>query len=543
MNGYRLQWCIEDATRSIVHLNVERSNGEISSMEQIINVHIETLPDVPEGTSRRLKNMSLQYVVRPALAVVLLALVPGPVLAAAVTGTLDFTTHWVGIFALVLFVLAYALVIGEETLHLRKSKPVMVAAGVIWGLVAFVYAQHGDIHSAEAAVRHNLLEFAELFLFLLAAMTYINTMDERGVFDALRVWLVSQGWSLRRIFWVTGMLSFAMSPIADNLTTALLMATVVMAVGGGERRFVVVGCINVVVAANAGGAFSPFGDITTLMVWQKGIVQIQEFLVLFVPSVVNWIIPAVIMSFAVPAVLPERSGEAARVQYGAWVVVGLFILTVAMAVSAHNFLHLPPVLGMMTGLGLLKLYGYYLKRRENFGSVTPGDDEFVGTALRVEAEGAQSAPAASPAFNIFQSLERAEWDTLMFFYGIILCVGGLGTLGYLGLLSQIMYIDMGPTAANILVGFLSALIDNIPVMFAVLQMTPEMDHGQWLLVTLTAGVGGSMLSIGSAAGVAVMGQARGVYTFFAHLKWSWAIMLGYFASVAAHFAVNGSAFT
>ena len=487
--------------------------------------------------------MSLQYVVRLALAATLLVLVPGPVLASAVTGTLDFTTHWVGIFALVLFVLAYALVIGEETLHLRKSKPVMVAAGVIWALVAFVYAQHGDTHTAEAAVRHNLLEFAELFLFLLAAMTYINTMDERGVFDVLRVWLVSQGWSLRRIFWVTGLISFAMSPIADNLTTALLMATVVMAVGGGERRFVVVGCINVVVAANAGGAFSPFGDITTLMVWQKGIVQFQEFLVLFVPSVVNWIIPAVIMSFAVPAVLPERSGEAARVQYGAWVVVGLFILTVAMAVSAHNFLHLPPVLGMMTGLGLLKLYGYYLKRRENFGPVAPGDDEFVGTALQLEAEGAQSAPAASPAFNIFQSLERAEWDTLMFFYGIILCVGGLGTLGYLGLLSQIMYIDMGPTAANILVGFLSALIDNIPVMFAVLQMTPEMDHGQWLLVTLTAGVGGSMLSIGSAAGVAVMGQARGVYTFFAHLKWSWAIMLGYFASVAAHFAVNGSAFT
>ena len=131
----------------------------------------------------------------------------------------------------------------------------------------------------------------------------------------------------------------------------------------------------------------------------------------------------------------------------------------------------------------------------------------------------------------------------MFFYGIILCVGGLGTLGYLGVLSQIMYVDMGPTAANILVGFLSALIDNIPVMFAVLQMNPDMSHGQWLLVTLTAGVGGSMLSIGSAAGVAVMGQARGIYTFFAHLKWSWAILLGYVASIATHFAVNGAAFT
>ncbi|MET0001576.1 MAG: sodium:proton antiporter NhaD, partial [Candidatus Thiodiazotropha lotti] len=146
-------------------------------------------------------------------------------------------------------------------------------------------------------------------------------------------------------------------------------------------------------------------------------------------------------------------------------------------------------------------------------------------------------------YNIFKSLERAEWDTLMFFYGIILCVGGLGTLGYLSLVSQMMYVDLGTTNANILVGFLSAIIDNIPVMFAVLAMMPDMSHGQWLLVTLTAGVGGSMLAIGSAAGVAVMGTARGVYTFMAHLKWSWAIALGYAASIWVHFLVNASAFS
>jgi Na+/H+ antiporter NhaD/arsenite permease-like protein len=105
----------------------------------------------------------------------------------------------------------------------------------------------------------------------------------------------------------------------------------------------------------------------------------------------------------------------------------------------------------------------------------------------------------------------------MFFYGSILCVGGLGTLGYLAVGSELMYGDLGPTQANILVGFLSAIVDNIPVMFAVLAMQPAMDQGQWLLVTLTAGVGGSLLSIGSAAGVAVMGQARGIYTFFSHL--------------------------
>ena len=199
--------------------------------------------------------------------------------------------HWVGFASIAIFVLALALVIGEEAIHLRKSKPVIVAAGIIWALVAGAFVQAGDVHTAEAAVRHNLLEFAELFLFLLAAMTYINSMDERGVFDALRAWLVSRGFSFRTIFWITGGIAFALSPIADNLTTALLMSTVVMAVGAGQSRFVAVSCVNIVVAANAGGAFSPFGDITTLMVWQKGIVEFQEFFSLLVPSLVNWLVP------------------------------------------------------------------------------------------------------------------------------------------------------------------------------------------------------------------------------------------------------------
>jgi Na+/H+ antiporter NhaD/arsenite permease-like protein len=252
-------------------------------------------------------------------------------------------------------------------------------SGIIWVLVAIAYQLHGDTHTAEQLVRHNLLEFAELFLFLLAAMTYINTMEERGVFDVLRVWLVSQGFSLRKIFWITGALSFVMSPIADNLTTALLMATVVIAVGGTNTRFIAIACINIVVAANAGGAFSPFGDITTLMVWQKGLVQFQEFFALVIPSIVNWLVTAVILSLAVSKAQPDPVTERAVLQHGAWVVVGLFILTIAMAVSAHNVLHLPPVIGMMTGLGFLKLFGYYLQKRDMAGGVAA--KEVGGSAL------------------------------------------------------------------------------------------------------------------------------------------------------------------
>lgn len=451
---------------------------------------------------------------------------------------LDLTNHWVGYVSLLIFVLAYVLVIAEEKIHMRKSKPVMIAAGIIWAMIAAIYAAQADTafhHTAEVMIRHNLLEYAELFLFLLAAMTYINTMGERGVFDALRSWLVNKGFSLRTIFWLTGLLAFFISPIADNLTTALLMATVAMAVGGTNHKFVGIACVNIVVAANAGGAFSPFGDITTLMVWQKGLVQFQEFFALFGPSVVNWLVPAVIMSFFVSNDLPQASNDTAILKPGAFVVMGLFLLTITMAVCAHNFLHIPPVIGMMTGLGLLKLYGYMIKmgdKRRLEQLAYDGE-----TTLTIEGIEDNKQP-----FNIFHQLERAEWDTLMFFYGIILCVGGLGTIGYLAVGSELMYGDMGATNANILVGILSAIIDNIPVMFAVLSMLPAMDHGQWLLVTLTAGVGGSLLSIGSAAGVAVMGQARGIYTFFEHLKWIWAIALGYAASIWMHLWLNADLF-
>ena len=276
------------------------------------------------------------------------------------------------------------------------------------------------------------------------------------------------------------------------------------------------------------------------MVWQKGgLVEFTEFFNLVIPSLVNWLIPAAILYFFIGEGQPEVIDEKAELKEGAWIIVGLFIVTITMAVMAHSFLHLPPVLGMMTGLGLLKLYAYYLQMKHHIpvdaGAGALGAEPV--DSINQEEEG------NSQSFNVFKKLARAEWDTLMFFYGVILCVGGLGTLGYLNLVSTFMYDDLGVTQANILVGFLSALIDNIPVMFAVLAMLPDMDLGQWLLVTLTAGVGGSMLSVGSAAGVAVMGQARGVYTFMAHLKWSWAILLGYMASIWVHFLVNSRFFS
>jgi len=455
--------------------------------------------------------------------------------SASVSGgeQLDLTNHLVGFTALVVFILAYGFMMTEEFTQLRKSKPVLLAAGIIWAMIAIVYANHGLPHAAEQAVRHNILEYSELFLFLLVAMTYINAMDERLVFDSLRAWLVRSGFSYRKLFWITGVLAFFISPVADNLTTALLMCAVVLAVGRDNPRFVTIACINIVVAANAGGAFSPFGDITTLMVWQKGIVDFWTFFSLFIPCVVNWAVPAAVMHFAVPDEQPPVSGEVVIMKRGAKRVILLFLCTIATAVSFHSFLHLPPMVGMMTGLAYLKLFGYYLQKTF---------DQRAAYERRKAVANQLEIGDVVP-FDVFRNIARAEWDTLMFFYGVILCVGGLGFIGYLALTSEVMYGEWGATMANVAVGILSAIVDNIPVMFAVLTMQPDMSMGQWLLVTLTAGAGGSMLSIGSAAGVALMGQAHGMYTFFSHLRWTPVIALGYAASILVHFWVNSSQFS
>jgi len=151
-------------------------------------------------------------------------MIPGLAYAASDAGQrIDLTSHFVGYLALGLFLLSILLVMTEEYTHLRKSKPVMLAAGFIWACIAFIYIGHDDTHMVENAARHNLLEYAELMLFLLVAMTYITTMTERRVFDTLRIWLIQRGFGFKKLFWLTGALSFCLSPIADNLTAALFI--------------------------------------------------------------------------------------------------------------------------------------------------------------------------------------------------------------------------------------------------------------------------------------------------------------------------------
>lgn len=436
----------------------------------------------------------------------------------------SFTSSWAGYIALTSFILAYILVISEEKTHLRKSKPVVFVGCFMWLIIGIYEQNHGGSEQAHEYLNHLISEIGGLFFFLLVAMTYINTLEERNVFKSLRAWLLRKGFGFRSMYWATGLITFFLSPMADNMTSALLMSTIALAVSNGNAKFIVPCFINIVVAANAGGAWSPFGDITTLMVWTSGKVSTMQFLYLFIPSVINWIVPAAIMFLFVPDEIPTGSSEIVPFKPGAKLIICLGILTIITAISFHQYLHLPPFMGMMLGLGFLMFEGYYLKM---WGGRTYIDELDIPEGSEKKLQ-----------FNFYRKVSNVEFDTLLFFFGILSAVGALQYIGYLSLASKILYEKIGPLNSNIIVGILSSIIDNIPIMFAVLKMDPSMGIDQWLLITLTTGVGGSLLSIGSAAGVAVMGVDRKNYTFLNHLKWMPVVAIGYAASIVCWWFVT-----
>ena len=420
----------------------------------------------------------------------------------------DLTMTWVGFACLFIFVVGYYFVAAEEKYAIDKAKPALFIGTFMFILVAIYYALNGlDLNLVHTEANHLILEIAGIFFFLFVAMTYIESLLHMGVFDRLKYNLISKGYTYRKLFWITGFLAFFISPVADNLTTALILSTVLITIEKTRKDFLVPGAINIVVAANAGGAWSPFGDITTLMAWTAGKGEFTDFLYLFPSAFLGFFITSFLLSRFVPNVVPnfDASNEKApKMHEGAKAVMVLGVLTIVCAVLSHQLLHLPAMWGMMFGLALLKVYSYGLKKKY-------GVDHF----------------------NIFHSMAKIENNTLMFFFGILAAVGALYFIGWLGLAAVVYHPDvLGPTMANIGVGFLSAIVDNVPVMSAILKANPDMGVDQWMLVTMTAGVGGSLISFGSAAGVGVMGKMHGIYTFSSHMKYAWTILVGYIVSIA-----------
>jgi len=419
--------------------------------------------------------------------------------------TMNLTTDWIGVVVASIFVIGYYFIATEERYGLNKAIPALFVGTFSFLLIGIYFTIHGlDPKILHHQLERLILEIAEIFFFLFVAMTYIETMIERNVFDVLKYKLISKGYSYKKLYWITGLLAFFISPVADNLTTALILSTVAYTIDRENRAFLVPAAINIVVAANAGGAWSPFGDITTLMAWTAGKGQVIDFLFLFPASVLGYLFTAWILSFYVPKGEPHfdiNKTEKEELKPGAKSIIYMGVGTILVAVVGHQLFHFPAMWGMMFGLAVLKLYSYELKQKGN------------------------------KSFDVFLNMSKIENDTLLFFFGILSAVGALHFLGFLEYITK-LYDIIGPTIGNISVGFISAIIDNVPVMSAILKADPQMDIAQWMLVTLTAGIGGSLISFGSAAGVGVMGRMKGIYTFNSHMKYAWTILLGYFLSLA-----------
>jgi Na+/H+ antiporter NhaD/arsenite permease-like protein len=240
------------------------------------------------------------------------------------------------------------------------------------------------------------------------------------------------------------------------------------------------------------------------MAWTANKGAFVDFLYLFPASILGWLATAFLLSMSVPKGQPpfDSSNEKKpKVLDGGMGVAYLGVATIVMAVLGHQFFHFPAMWGMMFGMAVLKMYSIHLHKSGQNG------------------------------FDIYVNMQKVENDTLLFFFGILSAVGALHYLGFLNYVHDV-YGMVGSTAANIGVGFLSAVVDNVPVMSAILKSSPDMDIAQWMLVTMTAGVGGSLISFGSAAGVGVMGRLKGIYTFGSHMKHSWTILVGYIISVS-----------
>ena len=426
---------------------------------------------------------------------------------------LNLTTTWVGIACLIIFVVGYFFIATEENFHMDKAKPAIFIGTFMFLLIGFYMLANGlDVHSLQNEVNHLILEISQIVFFLMVAMTYIEALIERDVFNALKYNLVSKGYTYKKLFWLTGVLAFFISPVADNLTTALILSTVLLTIDKNNVNFLVAGAINIVVAATAGGAWSPFGDITTLMAWAAGKAPFIDFFALFPASFIGWLVTAFLLARVVPEGSPHfdpATEPKVSIKKGGKVVIGLGAFTIFSAVMMHQLFHLPAMWGMMFGFSLLSLYTYIYKK-------TNKNEE---------------------PMHVFHYMSKIENNTLFFFFGILAAVGALHFVGFLNYAVS-LYDKFGATAVNIGVGFLSAIVDNVPVMSAVLKANPMMgaDAGenlsQWLLVTLTAGIGGSMISFGSAAGVGVMGKLKGIYTFGAHMRLAWTVVVGYVVSVA-----------
>ncbi|MFT7419898.1 MAG: NhaD family Na+/H+ antiporter [Arcticibacterium sp.] len=416
---------------------------------------------------------------------------------------------------ILIFVLGYIGIVMEHTISINKSSSALLTGALCWTVVAFM--SHDTVHMNEELM-HHLSDIASILFFLMGAMTIVELIDTYEGFDIITDKINTR--SQTKLVWIICILTFFLSALLDNLTTTIVMVTLMRKIiDKAETRLMFVGLI--VVAANAGGAWSPMGDVTTTMLWIGGQVTAANIIVkLFLPSLVCMLVPLLVITPSLKGQLPKKTfnseGELHHSKTEKYIIFFAGIGGLLFVPLFKTVTHLPPFMGMLMALGFLWLVSELILKDK--------EEHFRKN------------------YSVYKALEKVDMPSVLFFLGILLAVSALQTQGVLTDLAGWMSVNLkNETLTVTLIGLLSAIVDNVPLVAASMGMygleTYPLDDPFWELLAYCAGTGGSALIIGSAAGVAAMGMEK-INFFWYMKKISWLALIGYFAGIAVYLLMN-----
>ena len=404
---------------------------------------------------------------------------------------------------LVLVIISFIMIITEDLIHVNKAKTTLFFGTLCW-ILAFIFPIHGN-SSAETnhQLNENLLEIATLWLFLMSAMTFVAYLNSKGFISALVQRILPSNISERGLMFVIAIFAFVFSSFADNVTATLVSIAVVMNLQLDIKKRLKYATL-IVFAVNSGGVSLITGDVTTLMIFLEGKVTIGNLLILVIPSFLGVLTLASLLSL-------KLSGEVHltktrfKIEKADVIIAIIFILTISGTLLANVLFSIPPVLSFLFGLSVMFLVANMLPNKNQQ--------------------------------DVLNYVREVEYDALLFFLGVLLLVGILKEIGVLSGFT-VLYDILPPIQVNYIVGFMSSIIDNVPLTAALLKANVDMKVTEWLMLTYATGVGGSILVIGSAAGIIAMSKIKEL-NFMSYLRNVGYLIIAYTVGyTGVYFAAN-----
>ncbi|MDN3377253.1 MULTISPECIES: sodium:proton antiporter NhaD [unclassified Pseudoalteromonas] len=395
---------------------------------------------------------------------------------------------------LTLITLAFVLIVIEDIIHVNKAKTTLFFGTLCW-IILFISPLNGQSpENIQHQLDHNILEIATLWLFLMAAMTFVAYLNSKGFIQNIVHRVMPSAISERKLMFLIGGFSFLFSSISDNITATLISLAVVMSLKLDPKKLIKYATL-IVFSVNSGGVSLITGDVTTLMIFLDGKVSIANLLLLIVPALSSVALLAIMLSFGLNGAVEFTKQEERRIEKTDITIAVIFLSTIMATLMLSVLYHVPPLLTFLFGLSLMFLTAQFLMRKKDVNK------------------------------KIIDYIREIEYDTLLFFVGVLLLVGALKEVGMLSKFTN-LYELMPAQYANYLMGILSAAVDNVPLTAALLKADIIMSPQQWLSFTYATGVGGSMLIIGSAAGIIAMSKVKAL-TFMSYLRMSVYLLIAY----------------